>query len=282
MNIGIFLDNTNNNWGPGKLALNTIKGFKKMGINFKVNEPYDYNLCISGSQYHWRFFNNSIKNSIIGPCSIDDSRNHGASFAQYSKFLVPSQWHKNLWISQGVSEEKVNVWFGGIDSDLFKPNKNLKYDCLILFKNRSYQDLSLIQSKLSSKNLSFVTLTNGTYDEETFIQLANNCKFCIILHNTETQGFATMEIMSMDLPVIVFDFNVWENQYFEASSVPYFNPKCGIIVKQENFNSIVIEEKINEMLDNLTQYSPRDLILENYTLTHSINLLKKYFEEEWK
>lgn len=281
MKIGIFLDNTINNWGPGKLALNTIKGFDKNEINYKINDFYEYNLCISGSQFQWKFLGNYVKNTIIGPCSIGEPLQYINTINTYPKTLVASEWVKNLWSSSGVPIEKIGTWFGGIDTDIFQPKKNIKYDCLILFKNRSFEELHLIQNVLNKKKLSSLILNHGSYDEEFFLNAANNCKFSIILHNTETQGFAIMEVMSMDLPILVFDFNTWDNKYFESTSVPYFHEKCGNIVPQKDFNSEVIEKKIDSFLDNINSYSPREIILKNYTLDHSVNLLKKIFIETW-
>ena len=278
-NIGIFFDDTYYGWGPGKLALNTIKGFDRLNINYKLNDYYEYNLCISGTKLNTNFYNSKIKNSIIGPGSIDFPWNHGKIFTDYPKILVPSDWVKNLWVSQGAPEDKINSWFGGIDVDLFEPKKNIKYDCLILFKNRSQNDLDIIKNILDEKKLSYFVLSNGLYDEEIFLKITNSCKFCIVLHNTETQGFAIMEVMSMDLPMLVFDFNIWESQYDNATSVPYFEEKCGRIVGQKDFNLETINSNIDLFLNDIDYFSPRNVILEKYTLEHSIKLLDKYFKE---
>jgi hypothetical protein len=279
MNIGIFINNTEYGWGPGKLALNTIKGFDKFNFNYKINEFQEYNLCICGAQFNYHFVNNVVKKSIIGPCSIGEPLSHINTINSYPKTLVASEWVKNAWVSWGAPEEKLSSWFGGIDVDLFNPKKNIKYDCLILFKQRGHDELNLVQTVLKEKGLSYLELTYGNYTQENFIDTANSCKFCIILHNTETQGFATMEIMSMDLPVLIFDYNTWNGVYPDATSAPYFKKECGIIVHQSQFNLQTIEQKLNELLDNIDSYTPRDVILNNYTIDHSIRLLEKFFLE---
>lgn len=281
MNIGIFIDNTNKNWGPGKLALNTIKGLERNNINHKINDFFDYNLCVSGNQFQWKFYGHNVKNPIIGPCSFNDPSQYGQVFNLYPKFLVASDWYKKNWMSYGVEESKLDSWFGGIDTDLFKPNKDLKYDCLILFKNRGSNELELIQNVLNKHNLTSIILSYGNYDENKFIDFANSCRFCIVLHNTETQGFAIMEMMSMNLPMIVFDCNNWEGRFFEATSTPYFDDTCGIKVKQTDLNYQNIETNLNNFLNNLERYNPRDFILNGFTIEHSIINLKQYFSSVW-
>jgi hypothetical protein len=281
MNIGVFIDDTRNTWGPGKLALNTINGLTKMGINHKVNDYYDYNLCISGDKFHYNFLGYEVKNPLIGPCSMNDPESCYDAFNHYPKFLVASDWYKKNWMSYGIVNEKIDVWFGGIDVDLFKPNKDVKYDCLILFKARSYDDVMLVQSVLNKHNLTSVSLSYGQYQEEDLIKYSNMCKFCIVIDNTETQGFANMEVMSMNLPILVFDTNTWENKFFEATSVPYFHDECGLKVHQNDFNLDKIEKNLNVFLNNIDSYKPRDIILNNYTFEHSIKLLQKIFLNVW-
>ena len=281
MNIGIFIDNTDTHWGPGRLAYNTIKAFEQNNINYKINEFYDYNLSISGNQFHWKFFGHTVKNPIIGPCSFNDPTQCFDAFNLYPKFLVASEWYKKNWVSYGVSENKIDSWFGGIDVDLFKPNKDVKYDCLIMLKSRSREQLGVVQNILSKYNLTSIVLEYGLYNEDKFINFVNSCKFGIILHNTETQGFAIMEALSMGLPMLVLDTNTWGDRFFDATSVPYFDETCGIKIHENDFNPENIENKLIMLLNNIENYNPRDFILNNHTFTHSVNLLRDVFTNVW-
>lgn len=276
MNIGIFIDNTSTHWGPGRLAHNTIKGLQDLNINYKINDYSDFNICISGNEFQNKFLNRKVNNTIIGPCSMNVPSDFINSFNDYGKFLVASEWYKKNWVRYGVDPNKIHTWFGGIDTDKFLPNKNIKYDCLIMLKNRDYNYVNIVKSILSELNLSHIIINNGSYNEDYFINLVNQCSFGIVIHNTETQGFAIMEAMSMNLPLFVLDQTSWEGSFNEATSVPYFSDDCGMKLVSYDTQENIKNNLIN-FLNNLNTYNPRKFIVENFTIKHSIDLLIKYF-----
>jgi hypothetical protein len=81
-----------------------------------------------------------------------------------------------------------------------------------------------------------------------------------------------MEIMSMNVPIYVLDCKLWRG-YIPATSVPYFDDRCGVIETNMNNNS-----SFNYFIHNLYNYKPREYILENHTLnisaTKYIDILK--------
>lgn len=280
MKIGLFYNNTNYNWGPGKLAKNTIQGLKNKNVEIITNDYGDYNLSICSEQFKNKFISHNVPNTLVGPCSMNTPRDFPSSFNEYSKFLVASEWYKKNWITYGIDENKIDVWFGGIDTDLFHPEKKIKTDCIIFLKNNDSNIFEAVKNVLNKLKLTYVFLHYGNYNEGEFIDLINSCKLGIIIHNTETQGFAIMEAMSMDLPLLVLDKNTWvgDKVFQEATSTPYFNNECGLKIKEKEITEISIEENLKLMLDNINTYKPRKFILENYTISDSINLLFKYYK----
>jgi hypothetical protein len=274
MKIGIFIANTDRNWGPGKLAFNTIKGFEQMGIDHVINDYGDYNFCICGDKFNKFFLKEKIENSIIGPCSLNTPIDNISAFSMYEKFIVASEWYMNNWKTYGVIN--VDYWFGGIDTKTFIDKKNIDTDsCFIYYKNRNYNELKIIVDILEKNNIKYQILNYGKYTEQEFMDINNNSKFGVILSNTETQGFAIMESMSMNTPLFVLDKNIWQNTYNEATSVPYFSDECGIVVSESNMNSEYIEYKFNEFLSKIDNYNPRQLIENEYNINKSIELLLK-------
>jgi hypothetical protein len=107
----------------------------------------------------------------------------------------------------------------------------------------------------------------GNYQEEELKSLCYRSKFCVVLDNTESQGIALMEIMSMNLPCFVFDYPKWNapdtNQEYKATTVPYFNKDCGMV-------SVGISQVLfNTFLESLNSFHPREYILKNHSLKQS-------------
>jgi len=271
MIIGIFIANTDRNWGPGKLSFNTIKGFNQIDIDYIINEYGDYNFCLCGDKFNRFFSSKRIENTIIGPCSMNIPSDNISSFNIYDKFLVASEWYMNFWKTFEVSN--VDYWFGGIDTELFYDNKIETENCFIYYKDRDYQHLIILTEILNELKINYTIIKYGQYTEEEFIKINNNSKFGIILSNTETQGFAIMESMSMNTPLFVLDKNIWKDKYYYATSVPYFSEQCGFIIKENEFNKIFIKNKLIEFIENVKHFEPRLFIENKFTIKHSVDLL---------
>lgn len=270
--IGIFIANSEKNWGPGKLAHNTIKGFDLLNIPYAINEYGDYNLCICGDKFKRYFIDEKVPNAVIGPCCMNLPTENIESFSMYETFLVASKWYMDNWKTYGVNN--VKYWFGGIDTDYFTDCKNESAGCFIYYKNREYDELERIINILSRLHIECKIINYGNYTESEFININNKSKFGIILSNTETQGFAIMECMSMNTPLFVLDKNNWMELYFGATSVPYFSEKCGMVIPESDIkNKQLLEERFVTFISNLERYNPREFILDGYKITDSISLL---------
>lgn len=273
MKIGLFIPNTDKNWGPGKLAYNTIMGFNKLGIEYTINEYGDYNFCICGDKFRRFFLDRKIENTTIGPCSLNVPSDNISVFSIYERFLVASEWYKNNWKTYGV--DNVDYWYGGIDTDYFIDRKNKSDSCFIYYKNRDYSELKVITDILDKMSIKYNIIRYGSYTESEFIDINNNSLFGIILSNTETQGFAIMESMSMNTPLFVLDKNNWQNLYNNATSVPYFSDECGVVIKETDFKSDIIEDRLSDFILKIKNYNPRLFIERDYKIEDSINLLIK-------
>lgn len=284
--IGIFINNFEKNWGPGKLTHNTIKGFDSFNIPYVINEYGDFNFCMCGDKFSKFFNNRQIPNTIIGPCSLfgpkqtfDDGSSAIDSFKYYD-FIVASEWVVKEWERHGV--RNINHWFGGVDTEHFIDEKCNAEECFIYFKHRSISELHMVTSILEEMHIKYNILSYGSYSESELIDINNRSKFGIILSNTETQGFAIMECLSMNTPLLVLDKNTmefWGNDFEFATSVPYFSEKCGIVIPEKIKEREYIKEKIL-LISNTESYSPRSFILDGYKISDSIEMLLGIFKEK--
>ena len=279
-NLSLFYNNPNHR-GPGKVVQNLKKGLEQLQI-ISIDNQYDKNNFSGILQPHSILNQNNIeiKNFILGPNLFVLPNEWGKFCQKFNNYIVPSNWiYKKYRDFSELDHAKINIWSVGIDTDkwnisLRKKEKNLK--CLLYFKNRSLQDLAVAKKILSKYNIEYKELIYGSYSEEELFSSCSWADFGILLTNTESQGIAYMEILSTNLPCFVFNKTTWNNEgrykSVEATSVPYFDKRCGEIV--DDVNLVKFEEFLNNIDKNL--YNPRDYIIENHTLkisaTNYINL----------
>ena len=88
-----------------------------------------------------------------------------------------------------------------------------------------------------------------------------------MLDNTESQGLATLEILSSGLPMFVWEMTTLYNPNYphircDATSIPYWDERCGV----KYFGGNQLDNKFNKFLNNLESYNPRQYVKENLDL----------------
>ena len=292
--------------GPRKLASNLCRGLDLIGADYKENEIGEMNGCLDGYG-RWVSFEhrevNLPRNTLMGPNIIQTPVNDLLMWDEHDNFVVPSEWVRDMYHTgfetfdvwswspywrRTHSDEpgarfkipettNIFVWPVGIDTEKFSSSSgiiktNQQQRCLIYFKNREESQLQhLLDHVVRPRKFEPIVLRYGQYTEDEFIAACSLCSFAVVLSNTETQGIAYQEMMSMGLPCYILDHTVWKlpvpwmEQYAgfpRATSAPYFDEsRCGILCKNPS--------RFEEFLDNLDNYSPRDYVLENLTLEKS-------------
>ncbi len=278
----VLLYNNESYRGPGKVVQNLKLGLDKNNISYGNEEILkkntDANIGILQSINSWDKWSSD---AVLGPNLFVLPSENKMLCKRYSKFVVPSKWVLDLYRQfSELDHANIYIWPVGIDTDkwhLFdRQFEHLR--CLLYYKNRSQQDLSVVKKILNKYNIEYKELHYGYYHEN---DLINHCKwanFGILLTDTESQGIAYMEMLSTNLPLFVFNKPTWNYggnyKLVEATSVPYFNQQCGII--SDSVDLIKFEEFINNIKKNT--YSSREFIVKNYSLKESahnyINLFK--------
>jgi hypothetical protein len=274
--VNIFYNDTSN--GPRKVILNLIIGLKKLNVKFKTNQqvlPDDKLLIL---QDHVILHQNLVNDRIIGPniCTLPID-NHQVMSQKYKKMIVPSEWVKNLYM-KWVPEEKLLVWPVGVNTDMFydMSEEEKEIDCLIYFKRRDESELNLVVAFLKENGITYEVIRYGSYSEEHFINILKKSKYGIVIDKCESQGIAIEEIMSTNLPLIVWDTVIWDDRGEEfaipATSVPYWDNTCG--VKVDNF--VDFKTYFTDFINNKHSFNPRKYVIENLGL--EICSLKIYNE----
>ncbi len=271
--------------GVDKVFINLCLGLDKLGISYKVNLPF------SKLKKHDRV-------SILGRglSCLDGYNQPNLIVAGIGLMTHPSEWPnlceqypvvKYLQHSHWANEvykpyfgERCTIWTVGIDTDTWQPalNKGKSVDFLIYNKimwdydQRVLDLLEPIRHTLTQKGLSFEELRYGFYQQQDYQQALSRCRAMIFLCEHESQGIAYQECLSSGVPIYAWDQGEcldpnrfkWGMPHIPATSVPYWDERCGIKFKDINEFSIKLEEFIENL--KLKKFSPRNYILENLTL----------------
>jgi glycosyltransferase involved in cell wall biosynthesis len=259
--IGIYFNYKER--GPGKVVDNLIKGLDILNIKYRINSDGDKNIILQNCDR----LNGDLSNCILGPniCTLPIDNSVVMNYDRYESLLVPSEWVKKLYM-RWIPESKIKIWTVGIDTNIFSDKSSFekKYDFLIYFKRRSIDELNFIIDQLNIMNKNYIIMEYGKYKEFEFIDVIEKSKYGIVIDNCESQGIAIQEMMSCNLPLLVWDVKYWIDRGYEnkcnATSIPYWDSSCGeFFYDKREFN-----EKVN--LLEKKSYKPRDFLMTNISL----------------
>ncbi len=258
--------------GPQKLINNlllTFKDSKKVTFNDK---KYKDSYVVQFDDFGEKIVNELLakdKNTkiIIGPLyNFVQLKKIEKLIHSYDniKLAVASEVVKNgilKNINFDISDQKIVILPVGIEINDIKRSKFEDKTCLIYFKKRSSEELKSITSLLKTKKISYKVFKYGNYKNNDLINFAKKSHFGIILNKAESQGIATLEIMSTNLPLLIFDYEKMflENEELKGTSVPYWSKECGLKLKEVSD----FETALNNFLKNLNRYSPSEYISSN-------------------
>jgi len=270
--------------GPKKVVNNLILGLEKMNYPYVINK--DLNSCERlwihddiDALYDLKNINKDI-GVIIGPNLFVNPENIPNSInLSKTVYIQPSINVKNIWEKRGYNKSSIEVWSVGIDTEKYTPFGDKKDTVLIYFKNRTKEELEQIESVLKNKNLTYKIIAYNSYREEDYYPLLKKIKYIIWLGIYESQGIALEEALSCNIPMIILDTQVLKNEFdINSSSAPYFDKRCGIIVKDIQ----KLKSSVDIMEQTYPTFNPREFILENLELKKQaekfIDLYKKYFQ----
>lgn len=275
---------------PGGVArwfLNLRAGLDRLGVEYRVN---DYRFlrhsagawaCVIGKPH----VIDKIPGGhpiIYGPgVGSHPLENDFWGRADIRLMLISCGWFKAMYDRDLRYPVPTAVWPAGIDTDRWGPRAadNKATDVLIYDKVRWEHDhfevemIRPIRDELQRRGLSFREVRYGFYREEDFQDLLKRSRAMIFLCEHETQGFAYLQTLSCGVPILAWDRGgYWQDpayyphevQFAPVSSVPYWDPRCGVRFKDVD----EFPERLNEFWSRVQAETlrPRDYILENLTL----------------
>ena len=263
--------------GPQKVIYNLIKSLEQENIDYAINEEkYEHNFLVQYDAIaHEKHSKIELDTCIIGP-QVWLFDGYGQFLIEhqdyYKKIIAPSEWVKNKFHTKfNLPENKVSIWPVGIER--FNNTRNITYDCLIYYKRRTDEELKIAKDFLDKKNLNYKMVQYGSYGEEGFRDLVNQSSFCFLINGTESQGIAVQEIMSLGVPLFVWDIAEWLDQGEEyrvpATSVPYWDDRCG-----EKFYKVdEMEETFLKFYAKIKEYNPKEFVEDALSLKCSVKTL---------
>jgi len=189
-----------------------------------------------------------------------------------SIYIQPSSWVVNSWkkkeICNGLNIKPLPF---GVDTELFTDVKPIteRESVFIYFKNRSPNDLRLIENFLEKENIKYKVFSyKERYNSDCYLKYLQESKFGIWVGCHESQGFALEEALSCNVPLLVWNVTSMNQEYgcnypnIPATSIPYWDNSCG-----EFFTNISDLRNIyNKFKNNINNYNPRKYILENLSI----------------
>ncbi len=286
--------------GLAKVTTNLMLGLKKLDVPFKLckhlsdipegtlvgllHGPLD--LCKEVATQH---------SCITGPGIINGSREWPDLFeTTKSVFHVQNcDWAAEMYRPQ--YGERVKIWTMGIDEEKYRPQKSTEeFDFLIYDKIRwpetpQYQGLlQTCQQELERAGCTSLSIRYGKYPggkESSYHSMLRRCRAMIYLSENETQGFAYNEALSMNVPLLAWNFGKWcdpmrhelSMENAPATSIPYWDERCGVDFQgREDF-----AEKLDLFLEMLrsNRFSPRDYVMENLRIDQGAQRYLTLLEE---
>lgn len=195
-------------------------------------------------------------------------------------FILPSYWpiyvlksmYPNLILNMKIFSFPVNM-------DKFNDNGSDRTEVLIYFKHRKLDELKFIINELNNRNIINFRIFSyeHKYDELDFIRHIQISKYGIVIDAQESQGFAIEEMLSCNLPLLVWNVKLLNQQVgfnhpdFPATSIPYWDDRCGEVF----YDSTEFEMKFKLFIDNLEKYKPREFIKDNLSIEKCAEKLVK-------
>lgn len=208
-------------------------------------------------------------------------------------YLQHSDWANEIY--KPYFGSRCRTWPVGIDTEAWRPSSAeptrdfLIYDKIMWEREiRGPELLAPIEQELERRGLTFTTLRYGGYNEQEYHQALAECRAMIFICEHESQGLAYLEALASGVPILAWDQGKcldpsrfkWERFDIDASSVPFFDTRCG----QTFRNMAEFGAALDEFQDALGRkvYKPRDFVLENLTVEkcsrHFLELLDEAAE----
>lgn len=261
------------------MILNNLK------INYKfgdINDINDADIIYSASE-PINIKKYKDKKFIFGPhfSTFPDNRLDIINYnSKNHKYIQPSLWVKELWNNNFNVNIDIEYFPFPVNVDRFKEIKKNKNKIILYYKDRNPEELKLLRNFLDIKNIEYKIFSySHKYNEEDFLNYLQDCKYGFVLGRHESQGFAIEEMLSCNIPLLVWDVKYMSQEYgqnydnYYGTSIPYWDKRCG----EYFFDIEELENKYKYFISNLDNYKPREFIIENLSVEKCSERFKEVF-----
>lgn len=260
------------NRGPQAVISSLLRGLEELHQPVKINSTianYDIvyvNESMAALQWATELKRKGkIGKLIAGPNLVvaPDEFNSLVCSSEIDKYLLPSEWVKNWWLSLNPElATRLEVWAAGV-KEVSISNKT-KDSVLVYKKNINTEIFQAVINKLREKGIKYIVVNYGQFRREDYFSLLDNCYALIYLQESESQGIALVEAWAKNVPTFVLDNKIYKYKNYswidEKIAAPYLTAACGAFFKDVN--------GLSELLDSLSMsnnYEPRNYYLSNFT-----------------
>ncbi len=297
--VGIWFDPAHIPYGgPAQVLIGTILGLLQDSENPRIvllNEAGDLNWAFDKTDDLAEF---DLKTyglkRAIGPAAFNHADHHVKEYESHqlwklgrgsnTVYLSPSVWYAK-WISHALPFHELEkhrrpmiIWCAGVDTEKFRPlvprPPKFKHSYFVYFKSQDWTDIEKLHSYLFENyfKLHGPILTYYFHTQEELLEAAQNSRFCIYVGIPETQGLASLEIMSCDCPLFIIDCNTYVNGdsgIFGVTSVTCWDEKwCGMKSSLAN-----IANDFPLFMKKLDSYRPREFVEKSYSWKKAAGML---------
>lgn len=267
--------------GHPQLEQSLIRGFLDAKVPFAVDELAENVVLLWLDKTDLRLLSKlkkqgKIKKAVTVPtaCKYDyfDLLWNFPLYDCVDRSLVASNWvkEKNQTMIDKKYWKKIVVWPSGVEVPKLNKAKPVK-KCICYYKNHSVdENLSVF---LRQNQIEYTIFEYGKYNFKDWVRALRDADFAIFYQSCrETQGLAIAEAWSYDVPIFV-------NKMKDGTHIaPYLTSQNGLEWETvEDLKKIVLEYVKNPM-QFLSQFSPRQYVLENMSDQKSVLNLMKIFE----
>lgn len=284
--------------GVDKVFMNLCLGLDRLDIPYEVNLPFhklrdDDAVGVLGRGRHCLKGYDRPNPIVAGVALMTHPSEWPTLCEDYPvvRYIQHSEWANNVY--KPYFGERCAIWPVGIDTEKWAPRQENRksVDFLIYDKvrwERERAEMEMIQpirNELRSRGLTFEEIRYGSYSEDNLAEKLRRCCAMIFLCAHESQGLAYQECLSCDVPILAWDpgrcFDPerfkWGQAEIPATSVPYFDERCGVKFREASEFSQRLDEFLHKHRG--AQLKPRDYILENLTLEKCAESYLRLFKE---
>lgn len=197
------------------------------------------------------------------------------------RYLQHSTWAQQVYVP--FFGDRCIVWPVGIDTEKWRPTAGGEkvVDFLIYDKIRWDREtivpmlLEPIRRAVKERGYTVQEIRYGAYEQNAFRVALRRCRAMIFLCEHESQGIAYQEALAAGVPILAWDQGscldpsrfAWGAPHIPATSVPYWDERCGERFVDAGDFTLALERFMNDMREGV--YAPREYVLDHLTLDHS-------------